>query len=141
MIINYYRRRATRMDKMDDVPDAQELYAVFPHLEAIDTMPSPRVIKSHLPFYLLPPNFLDTCKVVYVARNPKDVIVSFYYHHKLMKMEGFSGAVDCFADYFMKDQGTTVAILLALLKCTFTLWLIQYIKMLIFTFIFFVFHQ
>ena len=105
MIINYYRRRATRMDKMDDVPDAQKLYAV------------------------------------YVARNPKDVIVSFYYHHKLMKMEGFSGAVDCFADYFMKDQGTTVAILLALLKCTFTLWLIQYIKMLIFTFIFFVFHQ
>lgn len=29
----------------------------------IDRMPSPRVIKPHLPFYLLHPNLLDTSKV------------------------------------------------------------------------------
>ena len=44
--------------------------------------------------------------MVYVARNPKDVIVSFYHHHKLMKMQGFSGgSLENFADFFMKDQG------------------------------------
>jgi hypothetical protein len=42
---------------------------------------------------------------VYVARNPKDVIVSFYHHHKLMKMQGCDGNLENFADYFMKDQG------------------------------------
>ena len=32
-------------------------------LEKIETMPSPRVIKSHLPFHLLHPKLLDTSKV------------------------------------------------------------------------------
>ncbi len=92
---------------MDDVPNAEELYSVFPPLEAIDALPSPRSIKSHLPFYLLPPDLLETSKVVYVARNPKDVIVSFFYHHKLMKMQGFVGELENFADYFMQDKGIT----------------------------------
>ena len=41
-------------------------------------------------------------QVVYVARNPKDVIVSFYHHHKLIKFHEFKGDVARFADYFMK---------------------------------------
>ena len=41
--------------------------------------------------------------MVYVARNPKDVIVSFYHHHKLFKFYGFSAEIDVFADYFMRD--------------------------------------
>ena len=32
-------------------------------LESFDKMPSPRIFKSHLPFYLLHPELLDTCKV------------------------------------------------------------------------------
>ena len=45
-----------------------------------DNLPTskPRVIKSHLTFEMLPPKLLETCKVVYVCRNPKDTIVSFY---------------------------------------------------------------
>jgi hypothetical protein len=31
--------------------------------ESFDKMPSPRIFKSHLPFYLLHPELLDTCKV------------------------------------------------------------------------------
>ena len=30
--------------------------------------PSPRVIKTHLPIGMLPPNILEECKVVYVSR-------------------------------------------------------------------------
>ncbi|KAK8373138.1 hypothetical protein O3P69_011031 [Scylla paramamosain] len=38
--------------------------------------PAPRTIKTHLPFSLLPPDILETCKVVYVTRNLRDVCVS-----------------------------------------------------------------
>ncbi|KAI9555126.1 hypothetical protein GHT06_017641 [Daphnia sinensis] len=73
-------------------------------LEMVEEMPSPRIIKSHLPFYLLHPKLLDTCKVVYVARNPKDVIVSYFHHHQLMEVHGFVGDVETFAQYFMDDE-------------------------------------
>ncbi|CAK1581653.1 unnamed protein product [Parnassius mnemosyne] len=46
---------------------------------------SPRFIKSHLPLSLLPQKLLDTCKIFYVARDPRDVVVSFYHQHILMK--------------------------------------------------------
>jgi len=70
----------------------------------VEALESPRVIKSHLPLYLLPPQLVDTCKVVYVARNPKDVMVSYYHHHRLIDMHEYRGTVEEFADYFMNDE-------------------------------------
>ena len=32
--------------------------------EDLEALPSPRLIKTHYPFELLPPNLLDTCKVI-----------------------------------------------------------------------------
>lgn len=43
-------------------------------------------------------------QVVYVARNPKDAIVSFYFHHKLIKIHDYTGDVEEFAQYFMDDE-------------------------------------
>lgn len=73
-------------------------------IEKIEQMPSPRVVKSHLPFHLLPPNLLDTAKVIYVARNPKDAIVSFFYFHKLVKLCHFTGDMEDFVDYFINNK-------------------------------------
>jgi hypothetical protein len=94
--------------------------------DQIEKMPSPRIIRPHLPFYLLHPKLLDTSKVasiicnqsitcslhnfisfqvVFVARNPKDVIVSYYFHHKLIKGQGFEGDIESFAQYFMDNEG------------------------------------
>lgn len=39
-----------------------------------------------------------------MARNPKDVMVSYFYHHKLMKFHDFAGDVESFAQYFMDDE-------------------------------------
>lgn len=108
------------------LPESLQSLKHIPDIYAINRMKSPRVIKSHLPLYALPNDLLDTCKVfklitlkavidwhlkqvIYVARNPKDVIVSYYFHHRLFTggME-FTGTVEEFAEFFMKDQGVIV---------------------------------
>lgn len=43
-------------------------------------------------------------QVIYLARNPKDVIVSYYHFHKLMKAQTFTGDLDQFAQYFMDNE-------------------------------------
>ena len=47
--------------------------AMYDALALADNLPrdTPRVIKSHLPLEMLPPKLLDTCKVIFVCRNPK----------------------------------------------------------------------
>ncbi len=47
---------------------------------------------------------------MYVARNPKDVIVSYYYFHKMMDFAKFTGDLDTFAEYFMEDKSNSYSI-------------------------------
>lgn len=53
-------------------------------LSVADSVPHRRLIRSHLPVNLLPTDLLsvDGPKIVYVARNPKDVAISAYHHAK-----------------------------------------------------------
>lgn len=61
-----------------------------------------RFFKSHFPFLLLPRNITKVgAKIVYVARNPRDVAVSWYYLHKMHPLVGFSGDFECFVKLFM----------------------------------------
>ena len=69
-------------------------------IEFLDNMKGRRVIKTHLPLEFLPPKILDTCKVVYVARNPKDVAVSFYHHNLIVPGHGFVGNFEQFMQFF-----------------------------------------
>ncbi|XP_037072252.1 sulfotransferase 1C4-like [Pollicipes pollicipes] len=61
---------------------------------------SPRYIKSHMPMSMNNPRLLDVCKVVYVARNPKDACTSYYHHCKLFKLRDFKGDLKLFVDDF-----------------------------------------
>lgn len=45
----------------------QAMKDMFMNVDKVEQLPSPRVIRPHLPFYLLPPQLLDTAKV----ENPK----------------------------------------------------------------------
>ncbi|XP_037073274.1 sulfotransferase family cytosolic 1B member 1-like [Pollicipes pollicipes] len=60
--------------------------------------PSPRFIKTHLPMCMNNPRLLDVCKVVYVARNPKDICVSYYHHCKLFQCHDFTGDLELFVE-------------------------------------------
>ena len=51
----------------------------------------------------LPDALLQKRKVVYVARNPKDAAVSYYYHSKNIPLHGFTGTVEELIDLFMED--------------------------------------
>ncbi|XP_066140381.1 sulfotransferase 1C4 isoform X1 [Euwallacea fornicatus] len=63
-----------------------------------------RFIKTHLPFSLLPPNLTKTgCKVVYVARNPKDVAVSFYHLNRSIRTQGYKGDFKNYWFYFKNN--------------------------------------
>lgn len=72
----------------------------------IEDMPSPRVIKTHLPLEMLPPNLLDTAKVVWVNRNVKDSVVSFYHHEQLLPTHGLTAPFEEYAKLYM--EGKTV---------------------------------
>ncbi len=67
---------------------------------------------SHTPFYMFHPMVLETSKVIYVTRNPKDVIVSFCNPHKLVKLHDFQGDVELFAKYFMNNESIYTFILI-----------------------------
>ncbi|CAL4128952.1 unnamed protein product [Meganyctiphanes norvegica] len=64
---------------------------------------SPRTLKTHLPLCLLNPSLLNTSKVIYVARNPRDVCVSYYHHHRLIRALGFTGDFTKFVDFWCRD--------------------------------------
>ncbi|XP_076232704.1 sulfotransferase 1E1 [Calliopsis andreniformis] len=74
-----------------------------PGYEVLAKMQSPRFIKSHFPFSLLPGILETGCKIVYVARNPKDVAVSWYYLNKAIKTQGYTGDFETFWYYFQNN--------------------------------------
>ncbi len=43
-------------------------------------------------------------QIIYVARNPKDCIVSHYHFLKALKMMRFTGSVDDMAQAFIEDR-------------------------------------
>ncbi|XP_055713131.1 luciferin sulfotransferase-like [Phlebotomus papatasi] len=72
-------------------------------IERSKKLPRPRHIKSHLPAHLLPRSIWQVKpKIIYVARNPKDVAVSFYHHQR--HLHGYTRSFEDFADAFLADH-------------------------------------
>ena len=69
--------------------------------EFFERMEGRRVIKTHLSFDFLPSNLSERCKIIYVARNPKDTVVSFYHH--LKRKSDFLGNFKEFTKYFKEE--------------------------------------
>ncbi|KAJ6831760.1 cytosolic sulfotransferase 15-like [Iris pallida] len=67
-----------------------ELYGDGVRVPDMDSIPSPRLLATHIPFHFLPNSVVDSgCRVVYLCRNPKDNIVSYWHFiSKLRKKNG-----------------------------------------------------
>ena len=48
-----------------------------------------RVIKCHMPMEMQPKDLVEKCKVIYVARNIKDMAVSWFHHLVGITFHGF----------------------------------------------------
>ncbi|KAG8079802.1 hypothetical protein GUJ93_ZPchr0007g5561 [Zizania palustris] len=67
----------------------------------LESLPSPRLINTHTPYSLLPETVTNggACKVVYICRDPKDMVVSLY--HFLRRLQpglSFSDTFDSVLD-------------------------------------------
>ncbi|XP_037639598.1 amine sulfotransferase-like [Sebastes umbrosus] len=72
--------------------------------ETFITAPSPRQRVSHLQFQFMPAALSQKGKVIYVARNPKDVLVSYFYFHKVANMLETPKDFDDFFEKFMRGN-------------------------------------
>lgn len=69
------------------IKDGERLDQIFPHLEEVGSeyikvrsvvKRGHRLIKTHLPYHMTP--ISKDAKYIFVSRNPKDCVVSFYHH-------------------------------------------------------------
>ncbi|KAF5302066.1 hypothetical protein FQR65_LT08616 [Abscondita terminalis] len=75
-------------------------------LEFVTRMKDPRCIKTHLKWELLPNEILDKTKkpkIIYMARNPKDVCLSSYYYFRYM-INSINCTLEEYVDFFLKGH-------------------------------------
>jgi len=74
-------------------------------IERMASVPSPRILNSHLPFNLLPRQLNEKrTKTIVVLRNPKDVAVSWYYQHTGICTYEYDGTFSDFLPLFMEGN-------------------------------------
>lgn len=100
--LDFEKARATKLDQRFPF-----LEFPFPGHKEIAKMDSPRFIKTHVPFSLLPRQIEEKKpKVIYIARNPKDSVVSLRAFYDLVNMTNFSGTLEDFAQLFVEGVVT-----------------------------------
>ncbi|XP_073504851.1 sulfotransferase 1 family member D1-like isoform X1 [Phyllobates terribilis] len=73
--------------------------------EILNARESPRIIKSHLPVNVLPRSFWEKkCKIIYMARNPKDVLVSYYHFHRMALVHPDPGTFEEYLHTFIEGK-------------------------------------
>ncbi len=109
-IVKLIRNRGVQDEQILDYdvpwPEAMNLYKERGYKDKIKVkdQPRPRAFYSHFPYSLFPcgPPHTTPCKYIYVARNPKDVAVSFYSFMKLGFTHGLEW--DTFWKKFIKGD-------------------------------------
>ncbi|XP_052568693.1 bile salt sulfotransferase 2-like [Peromyscus californicus insignis] len=65
----------------------------------------PRLFSSHLPFHLFPKSFFSSkAKVIYLIRNPRDVLVSGYFFWSKMKFVKNPESLRTYFEWFLKGN-------------------------------------
>ncbi|XP_067448702.1 cytosolic sulfotransferase 3-like isoform X1 [Thunnus thynnus] len=79
---------------------------IFKGTEMADKLhTSPRLIKTHLPVQFMPKSFWEqNCKIVYVARNAKDSVVSYFHFERMTKINPDPGDWSSYLQRFMEGK-------------------------------------
>ncbi|KAK6192555.1 hypothetical protein SNE40_004004 [Patella caerulea] len=87
-----------------DIKEKQMIEAA--KIESIDSEPSPRVLNSHLwPQHLPKQMFEKKTKIIFVNRNPKDILISLFWHYTGAEKEiGYLGNLSDFIDLFLNKR-------------------------------------
>ena len=91
----------------DRVPFLEEATNSKASQPDIASLPSPRLIKTHLSYEAIPKgvNEETTCKYIYIARNPKDTAVSNYkFLTSLGKNSGLDASWEFYANLFFQGK-------------------------------------
>ncbi|NWY10654.1 ST2B1 Sulfotransferase, partial [Aphelocoma coerulescens] len=95
-------RPAKTIPNWERAPWLEQIYC----REALQDTETPRLLTTHLPAHILAPALQRSkAKVIYVARNPKDVAVSFYHFHHLAKFLPDPSSFDAFLTQFLEGTG------------------------------------
>ncbi|XP_046356071.1 sulfotransferase 1B1-like [Haliotis rufescens] len=90
-----------------DVPlqEKEDLMMEWKTPEFMDKFPSPRVLNNHVLLkHLNPELFEKKIKIVMVIRNPKDVAVSFYHHHKKLVEYDYKGKFENYVPHYLEGK-------------------------------------
>uniref|UniRef100_UPI003AAFCD4D cytosolic sulfotransferase 3-like isoform X2 n=1 Tax=Centroberyx gerrardi TaxID=166262 RepID=UPI003AAFCD4D len=98
--------RQTSIPLHENVPMLEASIAPSSSTDWIDQLTiSPRIIKTHLPVQLLPKSFWEqNCKIVYVARNAKDNVVSYFHFGHMSMLQPEPGDWSSFLQRFMEGK-------------------------------------
>ncbi|XP_011705640.1 PREDICTED: sulfotransferase 4A1-like [Wasmannia auropunctata] len=103
------------MDALDVASCSSNVHKIIKSdLEFVQNQTSPRFIKTHLPFDLLPTVKNSDCKIIYVARNPRDMVISIilsysiilFNFHKNLTLYNYQGTFEQFCDLFLNNHMT-----------------------------------
>ena len=70
----------------------------------LDALSSPRYMYTHLPYSMIPHNSEHNLKYIVVARNPRDVAVSYFNFMRVVDHFEWDGDWDEFFNYFIKGE-------------------------------------
>ncbi|XP_047051901.1 cytosolic sulfotransferase 5-like [Lolium rigidum] len=78
-----------RLNPHDCVPSMEDLFGAGREAQ-MEVLPSPRLMHTHMHHPLLPPSLAHNpdCKIVYVCREPKDMMVSLWHFTKAIVTSG-----------------------------------------------------
>ncbi|XP_062043236.1 amine sulfotransferase-like [Lepus europaeus] len=100
----YFEGHRNRMENLETafrVP----FFEYSRRLMDIENRPSPRLFTSHLPYYLAPKGLKNKkAKVIYVYRNPKDVLVSYFYFSNWLETHEPTDTIGHFMEKFLVGE-------------------------------------
>ncbi|XP_017511800.3 amine sulfotransferase-like [Manis javanica] len=96
-----YRKRTANVDTVYRVRHLE----YSPDPSDLDRSPSPRLFCSHIPYYLAPRGLKkQKAKIIYLYRNPKDVMCSFFHFSKMLSVLKPSANMEEFMELFLEGK-------------------------------------